>query len=158
MGSSLGIWDREVEVEYLPDYNLEEWGELQYATEFSAGFDLRAAIKEPIKLFPSARILVPAGIKVAIPPGFEMQVRPRSGLALKQGITVLNTPGTVDSDYRGQVGVIVVNLGQYKYVINPGDRIAQAVINQIENVVLKRVESVSDTERGAGGFGSTGVK
>jgi dUTP pyrophosphatase len=148
----------EVGIEYLPEYDLEKWGELQYATEGSAGFDLRAAIRDSIKLFPSSRVLVPAGIKVQIPKGFEMQIRPRSGLAVKNGITVLNSPGTVDSDFRGIVQVIVVNLGQYKFEIQPGDRIAQAVINEVPKVRLWKIASVDETDRGAGGFGSTGVK
>jgi dUTP pyrophosphatase len=129
-----------------------------YETAGSAGMDLRAAVAEdaPVTLEPGARGLIPTGLKIALQPGFEAQVRPRSGLALKHGITCLNTPGTVDSDYRGEVGVILVNLGQAPFVIRRGERIAQMVIARHEQATIAEVESLDETARGAGGFGSTG--
>ena len=129
-----------------------------YETAGSAGMDLRAAVAEdaPVTLEPGARGLIPTGLKIALQPGFEAQVRPRSGLALKHGITWLNTPGTVDSDYRGEVGVILVNLGQAPFVIRRGERIAQMVIARHEQAAIAEVESLDETARGAGGFGSTG--
>lgn len=129
-----------------------------YETEGSAGLDLRAAIAdgEVLTLKPLGRALVPTGLKVAVPLGFEVQVRPRSGLALKFGITCLNSPGTVDSDYRGEVGVILVNLGTEDFEIRRGDRIAQMVVARHARIEWELVESLDDTARGAGGFGSTG--
>ena len=129
-----------------------------YETAGSAGMDLRAAVAEdaPVTLAPGARGLIPTGLKIALEPGFEAQVRPRSGLALKHGITCLNTPGTIDSDYRGEVGVILVNLGQEPFVIRRGERIAQMVITRHEQARIAEVESLDETARGAGGFGSTG--
>ncbi|MCA1934249.1 MAG: dUTP diphosphatase [Asticcacaulis sp.] len=129
-----------------------------YETEGSAGLDLRAAIAEGevLTLRPLGRALVPTGLKVAVPLGFEVQVRPRSGLALKFGITCLNSPGTVDSDYRGEVGVILVNLGTEDFEIRRGDRIAQMVVARHARIEWELVESLDDTARGAGGFGSTG--
>ena len=129
-----------------------------YETTGSAGMDLRAAVAEevPLTLAPGARALVPTGLKIALEPGFEAQVRPRSGLALKHGLTCLNTPGTIDSDYRGEVGVILVNLGQEPFVIRRGERIAQMVIARHEQAAVAEVESLDETARGAGGFGSTG--
>lgn len=129
-----------------------------YETAGSAGMDLRAAVAEdaPVTLEPGARGLIPTGLKIALQPGFEAQVRPRSGLALKHGITCLNTPGTIDSDYRGEVGVILVNLGQAPFVIRRGERIAQMVIARHEQAAIAEVESLDETARGAGGFGSTG--
>lgn len=129
-----------------------------YETEGSAGLDLRAAIAEGevLTLKPLGRALVPTGLKVAVPLGFEVQVRPRSGLALKFGITCLNSPGTVDSDYRGEVGVILVNLGAEDFEIRRGDRIAQMVVARHARIDWEVVESLDDTARGAGGFGSTG--
>jgi dUTP pyrophosphatase len=129
-----------------------------YETAGSAGMDLRAAVAEgaPLTLGPGARALVPTGLKMALEPGWEAQVRPRSGLALKHGITCLNTPGTIDSDYRGEVGVILVNLGQEPFVIRRGERIAQMVIAPVAQVTVKEVEALDETERGGGGFGSTG--
>lgn len=129
----------------------------QYATSLSAGVDLRANLEEPITLQPLARCLVPTGLFLALPAGFEAQVRPRSGLALKKGITVLNSPGTVDADYRGEVGVILVNLSNEPFVINDGERIAQMVIARHEQAEWVEVETLDETERGAGGFGHTGV-
>ena len=127
-----------------------------YATALSAGMDLRANLETPITLRPLERCLVPTGLFMALPQGYEAQVRPRSGLALKKGITVLNTPGTVDADYRGEIGVILVNLSQEDFVINDGERIAQMVVARHETVTWEAVEDLDETERGAGGFGHTG--
>lgn len=129
----------------------------EQATPGSSGVDLFAAVSHDLTLDPGARALVPTGIAVSIPVGFEWQIRPRSGLALKHGVTVLNSPGTVDSDYRGPVGVILVNLGESPFVIHRGDRIAQAVLARVNPQVLSPAVSLSDTERGGGGFGHTGV-
>jgi dUTP pyrophosphatase len=127
-----------------------------YATAGSAGMDLRAAIDEPIVLEPGERALVPTGFRIGLPAGYEAQIRPRSGLAIKQGITVANTPGTVDSDYRGEVKVGLVNLGDEAYTVRRGDRIAQMVVAPVTRVAWQPVASLDETERGAGGFGSTG--
>ena len=127
-----------------------------YATPQSAGVDLKANLEEPITLQPLQRTLVPTGLFMALPAGFEAQVRPRSGLAAKHGITVLNTPGTIDADYRGEIKVILVNLSNEPFEIVPGERIAQMVIARHEQVEWKQVEQLDATERGAGGFGSTG--
>ena len=129
-----------------------------YATPLSAGMDLRANITEPISLEPLQRVLVPTGLYIALPEGFECQVRPRSGLAVKHGITVLNSPGTVDADYRGELRTLLVNLSDRAFVIEPGERIAQMVIARHEHVEWEEVEVLDETERGAGGFGSTGLK
>lgn len=129
-----------------------------YATPLSAGMDVRADITEPIVLGPLERAMVPTGLYMALPEGYECQVRPRSGLAAKHGITVLNTPGTVDADYRGEVRVILVNLSNTPFTIEPGERIAQLVIAKHERVEWEEVEILDETERGAGGFGSTGTK
>lgn len=128
-----------------------------YATVLSAGMDLRANLDEPIELQPLQRVLVPTGLFMALPAGFEAQVRPRSGLAIKKGITVLNSPGTIDADYRGEVCVILVNLSSEPFIIADGERIAQMVIARHEQVEWCEVEVLADTERGAGGFGHTGV-
>lgn len=129
-----------------------------YETAGSAGMDLRAAVAEDaaLTLEPGGRALVPTGLKMALEPGWEAQVRPRSGLALKHGVTCLNTPGTIDSDYRGEVGVILVNLGQEPFIIRRGERIAQMVIAPVAQVSILEVEELDSTERGTGGFGSTG--
>lgn len=127
-----------------------------YATEQSAGVDLKANIQEPVELGSLERKLIPTGLYIALPKGYEAQVRPRSGLALKHGISVLNTPGTIDADYRGEIGVILVNLSKEPFVISPGERIAQMVIAKHETVEWEEVESLDVTARGAGGFGSTG--
>ena len=127
-----------------------------YATEKSAGMDLKANIDEPITLGPLQRAMVPTGLYMALPDGTEAQVRPRSGLAAKHGISVLNAPGTVDADYRGEVKVILVNLSNEPFVINPGERIAQLVVARYEKVEWDEVDVLDETERGAGGFGSTG--
>ena len=129
-----------------------------YATPLSAGMDLRADINEPVVLQPLERRLFPTGLFIALPEGYEAQVRPRSGLALKHGITVLNTPGTIDADYRGEVGVLLVNLSQEPFTIEPGERIAQMVIARPEQVTFQLVDALDETERGAGGYGHTGVK
>lgn len=128
-----------------------------YATSLSAGMDLRANLDQPIELQPLQRVLVPTGLFIALPEGFEAQVRPRSGLAIKKGITVLNSPGTIDADYRGEVCVILVNLSSEPFVIADGERIAQMVIARHEQVEWCEVEILGETERGAGGFGHTGV-
>ncbi|MBQ9294394.1 MAG: dUTP diphosphatase [Bacteroidaceae bacterium] len=130
----------------------------QYATPQSAGVDLRANIESPIELRPMERRLIPTGLFMALPPGFEAQVRPRSGLAIKHGITVLNTPGTIDADYRGEVCVILVNLSDEPFTIADGERIAQMVIARHEQAEWDPVEVLSETERGAGGFGHSGTK
>ena len=129
-----------------------------YATELSAGMDLRANIEEPIVLKPMERRLVPTGLHIALPVGYEAQVRPRSGLALKKGITVLNAPGTVDADYRGDVGVILINLSDEPFTIEDGERIAQMVIARHEHAEFIPVDVLDETERGEGGYGHTGVK
>ena len=129
-----------------------------YATPSSAGMDLKANIDEPITLGPLERAMVPTGLFIALPEGTEAQIRPRSGLAAKHGITVLNTPGTIDADYRGEIKVILVNLSNEAFTINPGERIAQMVVARYEKVEWDIVETLDDTERGAGGFGSTGTK
>jgi dUTP pyrophosphatase len=129
----------------------------RYQTGGAAGMDLHAALEQPLTLPPLGRAKVPTGLAFAIPHGFEGQVRPRSGLALKQGITVLNTPGTIDSDYRGEVAVVLVNLGAEPVTIGPNDRIAQIVFAQHATAVLEGVASLDDTGRGAGGYGSTGA-
>lgn len=127
-----------------------------HATEHSAGLDLRAAVTEPVVLAPLTHALVPTGLKLALPPGTEGQVRPRSGLALKHGVTVLNSPGTIDADYRGEVGVILVNLSKETFTVERGERIAQLVVARHERVALERREVLEETARGAGGFGHTG--
>lgn len=129
-----------------------------YATPQSAGMDLRANIDEPITLHPMERRLIPTGLHIALPAGFEAQVRPRSGLALKHGITVLNTPGTIDADYRGEVMVLLVNFSTVDFVINDGERIAQMVIARHEQGEFEVVDELDSTERGEGGYGHTGVK
>ena len=128
----------------------------KYETIGSAGVDVRANIETPITLDSLDRVLIPTGIKMAIPLGYEVQVRPRSGLAIKHGITMLNSPGTIDSDYRGEIKVIVVNLSKDSYVIQPNERIAQLVLNKVEQIEFIEVEVLDETERGEGGFGHTG--
>lgn len=128
-----------------------------YATPQSAGMDLRANIDATITLKPMERKLIPTGFFMALPEGYEAQVRPRSGLALKHGITVLNSPGTIDADYRGEVGVILINLSQEDFIINDGERIAQMVIARHETADFEQVEVLDDTERGEGGYGHTGI-
>ena len=129
-----------------------------YATPQSAGMDLRANLENPVVLQPMERRLIPTGLYIALPEGAEAQVRPRSGLALKHGITVLNSPGTIDADYRGEVGVLLINLSQEPFTINDGERIAQMIIARHEQADFELVEELDQTERGAGGYGHTGVK
>lgn len=129
-----------------------------YATPLSAGMDLRANLEEPVTLNPMERRLIPTGLFIELPQGYEAQIRPRSGLALKKGITVLNTPGTIDADYRGEIGVILINLSEEPFVIESGERICQMVIARHETAEFIEVNELSSTERGAGGFGHTGKK
>ncbi len=129
-----------------------------YATTGSAGMDLRANIPEPIVLQPLQRCLIPTGLRIALPVGYEAQIRPRSGLALKHGITVLNSPGTIDADYRGEVGVLLCNLSDTPFTVNAGERIAQMVVARHEQVVLVATNTLDATERGEGGYGHTGIE
>ena len=128
-----------------------------YATALSAGMDIRANLTEPVVLKPLERKLIPTGLYIALPEGYEAQMRPRSGLALKHGITLLNTPGTIDADYRGEIGVILVNLSSEPFTVNDGERICQMVVAPHSRVVWTEAETLADSERGAGGFGHTGV-
>jgi len=130
----------------------------EYSTPLSAGMDLRANLEEAVVLKPMERRLIPTGLFIELPGGFEAQIRPRSGLALKKGISVLNTPGTIDADYRGEIGIILINLSTEDFVVNHGERICQMVINRVESILWSEVESLEDSERGAGGFGHTGNK
>lgn len=129
-----------------------------YETQASAGMDLRANLDEPVVLKPLERELIPTGLYIELPVGYEAQIRPRSGLAIKKGITLLNTPGTVDADYRGEIKIILANISNEEFVVNDGERIAQMVINQHERAAWVEVKELLETERGAGGFGSTGTK
>ncbi len=129
-----------------------------YATKQSAGLDLRADIDKDVILQPLQRQLIPTGLHIALPEGYEAQVRPRSGLALKHGVTVLNTPGTIDADYRGEIGVVLVNLSQDPFTVHPGERVAQLVVARYEQADLVSVDVLDETERGEGGYGHTGVK
>lgn len=129
-----------------------------YATEGSAGMDVRAFLSSPVTLLPGERALIPTGLYIALPQGYECQIRPRSGLAIKHGISLVNSPGTVDADYRGEIGVIVINHSGEPFTINDGERICQMVIAAYSRVAWNRLESLDDTERGAGGFGHSGVK
>lgn len=129
-----------------------------YETKASAGMDLRAHLDQAITLKPMERRLIPTGLSMELPAGYEAQIRPRSGLALKNGITLLNAPGTIDADYRGDIGIILVNLSTEDFTVQPGDRIAQMVIAKYEQIQWEQVEDLSETKRGAGGFGSTGKK
>ena len=130
----------------------------KYQTSQSAGMDLRANIDAPVLIKPLDRKLIPTGLHIALPEGYEAQIRPRSGLVIKNGITIINTPGTIDPDYTGDVGVILVNISNEDFVVQPGDRIAQMVINKFEQAEFKVVEELDETERGEGGFGHTGIK
>lgn len=150
-----GLETVKVLIERLPD--AKDLRLPAYATAGSAGMDLLAAIKEDVTLMPGERALVPTGIRVALPEGYEAQIRPRSGLALKYGISLVNSPGTIDSDYRGPVQVIIINMGSEAVVIQRGDRIAQMVIAPVTCATLVEVDSLPETVRGAGGFGHTGV-
>ena len=129
----------------------------EYSTPMSAGMDLKANISEPITLGPLQRILIPTDLYMAIPEGYELQIRSRSGLALKSGIFCLNSPGTIDADYRGNVGVILANFSDTPFIINPGDRVAQAVLNKFEKIEWNEVTTLDETERGTGGFGHSGI-
>jgi len=129
-----------------------------YETSGSAGMDIRSANREPIDLLPGQRILIPTGFKMALPDGYEAQIRPRSGLAFKNGITMLNSPGTIDSDYRGEVKVLAINHGEHSFLINFGDRIAQMVIAPVIQISIEETPELPSTQRGIGGFGSTGIK
>ena len=129
-----------------------------YSTLNSAGMDLRANLDQPLALLPLERSLIPTGLFIELPEGFEAQIRPRSGLALKKGISVLNTPGTIDADYRGEIGIILVNLSNEEFVVEHGERICQMVINKVETIQWDQVESLDESERGEGGFGHTGTK
>lgn len=128
-----------------------------YSTPYSAGMDLRASLDRPVILKPMQRALIPTGLFIELPGGFEAQIRPRSGLALKKGISVVNTPGTIDADYRGEIGIILINLSGEDFVVENGERICQMVINRVESIRWSQVESLEDSERGAGGFGHTGT-
>jgi dUTP diphosphatase len=129
----------------------------EYSTLFSAGMDLRAKLEKSFVLNPLERKLIPTGLFIELPAGYEAQIRPRSGLALKKGISVLNTPGTIDADYRGEIGIILVNLSNEKFVVENGERICQMVINRVETIQWKQVDSLRDSDRGGGGFGHTGT-
>ena len=144
-----------VEVVDLSDGNLSL---PKYAKEGDSGMDVRANIHCNVSIKPGASLMIPAGIKVAIPKGYEIQVRPRSGLAFKKQITVLNTPGTIDSGYRNEIGVILINHSDNEFIVEPGDRIAQIVLNEVPNIKWKQVKELSTTERGEDGFGSSGTK
>lgn len=128
-----------------------------YATPDSAGMDLRANVDGPVELLPLQRRLIPTGLRIALPAGYEAQIRPRSGLALKHGITVLNSPGTIDADYRGEVGVLLCNLSDTPFTVNPGERIAQMVVARYEQAVFVPVDTLDTTARGEGGYGHTGI-
>jgi dUTP pyrophosphatase len=130
----------------------------QYATIASAGMDIRAYLSSPVEIKPSGRALIPTGLYIALPEGYEAQMRPRSGLAIKHGISLLNTPGTIDADYRGEIGVILVNLSSEPFVVNDGERICQMIISSFTKAEWQPEEILDDTERGAGGFGHTGKK
>ena len=147
----------EIEIELTPHDHAVGLQLPTYATEQSAGMDLTAALEEAIELAPGERALIPTGISIALPAGFEAQIRPRSGLAVKSGVTVLNTPGTIDADYRGEIKVILINHGQESFIVERGMRIAQMVIAKHASVKWKVVKGLEDTERGEGGFGSTGT-
>ena len=136
--------------------NRSAWPAPAYATIQSAGMDLKANIEEPVTIAPLQRVMVPTGLSIALPEGTEAQIRPRSGLAAKHGVTVLNSPGTIDADYRGEIKVILVNLSDTPFIVNPGERIAQMVIARYEHVEWDEVETLDGTDRGVGGFGSTG--
>jgi dUTP pyrophosphatase len=128
-----------------------------YSTPLSAGMDLRAALEKPVTLKPLQRELIPTGLFIELPEGYEAQIRPRSGLALKKGISVLNTPGTIDADYRGELGIILINLSEEDFVVENGERICQMVINKVETITWSQADSLEESERGSGGFGHTGT-
>lgn len=142
----------------LPVINDSPYALPTYATKASAGLDLKAVLDAPVTLQPLERKIIGTGLKIALPEGYEAQVRPRSGLAAKHGITVLNAPGTIDADYRGEIGVILVNLSNTAFTVEPGERIAQLVVAQFQQIRWQLTDSLDETDRGAGGFGSTGKK
>lgn len=148
---------RELVVQVQVEFGCEDLGLPEYMSHGASGLDLRAAVDEDVTLKPGAWKLIPTGLRLATPQGYEGQVRPRSGLALRYGITCLNTPGTIDADYRGPLGVILVNLGDNDYVIRRGDRIAQLVFAKVSQAELVQVEALDETVRGSGGFGHTGI-
>ncbi|MCC6152520.1 MAG: dUTP diphosphatase [Candidatus Hydrogenedentes bacterium] len=147
---------RTISVRISKDSSCDDLPLPSYETEHAAGMDLRAAVKEPVTLEPGARTLVPTGLRIALPEGYEAQIRPRSGLALKHGISLPNTPGTIDADYRGEIGIIMINLGQETVVIRRGDRIAQMIIAPVTKAEWEVCDSLDETARGEGGFGHTG--
>ena len=147
----------EIEIQFTRDPGADDVPLPRYMSEHASGMDVCAAVAEPLTLAPGDVVLVPTGLRVAIPPGYEVQVRPRSGLALKHGITVVNAPGTIDADYRGPVGIILGNLGREPFTIERGMRIAQLVAQRVVRADLVQRESLADTERSSGGFGHTGV-
>lgn len=138
--------------------NLSRHDMPRYSTPLAAGMDVRANLESPVTLAPLQRAIIPTGLRIELPAGYECQLRPRSGLAIKHGITLVNTPGTVDADYRGEIGVILINLSAEPFVINDGERICQMVVTQHSQVEWDTVEQLNDTDRGEGGFGHTGVK
>ncbi len=145
----------EVEVRLEPD--CQDLGLPQYMSTGASGLDLKAAVTEPVTIKPGQWQLVPTGLSLAIPPGFEGQIRPRSGLALRYGITCLNTPGTIDADYRGPIGIILINLGNQDFIVSRGDRVAQIIFTQVTQAKLVLVSALTSTQRGSGGFGHTGT-
>lgn len=141
----------------IPIINRSKHSLPEYATPLSAGMDLRANIDAPILLKPLQRALIPTGLYIALPEGYEAQIRPRSGLAIKKGISILNAPGTIDADYRGEIGIILINLSNEDFIVEDGERIAQMVIARYEHVNFEKVDTLDETERGSGGFGHTGI-
>lgn len=148
----------DVTIRFQPLPHLETLELPGYATPESAGMDIRAALKEPVRIEPGSRVLIPTGFRMALPEGYEAQIRPRSGLAWRNGITMLNAPGTIDADYRGEVKVLAINHGEEPFTVQHGDRIAQMVIAPVFRATVVRVEDLDATDRGTGGFGSTGVE
>lgn len=141
----------------IPIINKSKHSLPEYATPLSAGMDLRANIDAPILLKPLQRALIPTGLYIALPEGYEAQIRPRSGLAIKKGISIVNAPGTIDADYRGEIGIILINLSNEDFIVEDGERIAQMVIARYEHVNFEKVDTLDETERGSGGFGHTGI-
>ncbi len=141
----------------IPIINKSKHSLPEYATPLSAGMDLRANIDAPILLKPLQRALIPTGLYIALPEGYEAQIRPRSGLAIKKGISIVNAPGTIDADYRGEIGIILVNLSNEDFIVEDGERIAQMVIARYEHIKFEKVDTLDETERGSGGFGHTGI-
>lgn len=141
----------------IPIINKSKHSLPEYATPLSAGMDLRANIDAPILLKPLQRALIPTGLYIALPEGYEAQIRPRSGLAIKKGISIVNAPGTIDADYRGEIGIILINLSNEDFIVEDGERIAQMVIARYEHIKFEKVDTLDETERGSGGFGHTGI-